>query len=105
MKHQACKTEVVLQSGKWKLLRGGAPYFIKGVGGSRSKPMLAELGGNSFRTWDADDLDAALDEAHHLGLSVTVGIRLAHERQGFSYADSAKVAEQFERAKQAIEKY
>src|SRR4051812_24826101 len=102
---QATKTVVQRQDGKWALLRDGKPYFIKGAGGEKFKPLLAELGGNSIRTWGADHLDATLDEAQKLGLSVTVGIWLGHERQGFAYSDAAKVTEQFERAKQAITKY
>src|SRR5581483_3192137 len=35
----------------WQLLRGGQPYFIKGAGGGDSRQLLAQLGGNSFRTW------------------------------------------------------
>src|SRR4051794_36324041 len=88
---QATKTVVQRQDGKWALLRDGKPYFIKGAGGEKFKPLLAELGGNSIRTWGADHLDATLDEAQKLGLSVTVGIWLGHERQGFDYNDTAKV--------------
>ena len=40
-----------------------------------------------------DGVTALLDEAHALGLSVTVGIWLGHERHGFDYADEAQVAE------------
>ena len=86
---QAIKTEVVQTSdGKWQLLRDGQPYLIKGAGGSASKQVLKDIGGNSFRTWGADNLDKQLDEAHKLGLSVCVGIWLGQERSGFSY-DSA----------------
>jgi signal transduction histidine kinase len=59
--------------------------------------MLAELGGNSFRTWGADNIDAQLDEAQKLGLSVAVGIWLGQERQGFNYDDPKQVADQLER--------
>src|SRR4051795_8593028 len=79
----AVKTEVVQADGKWQLLRDGKPYFIKGVGGDAPKAMLPEVGANSFRTWGADRLDAQLDEAQRLGLTVTVGIWLEHERHGF----------------------
>lgn len=101
----AVKTEVVQRDGKWQLLRDGKPYFIKGVGGDGPKPLLAELGGNSVRTWGADNLDAQLDEAQKLGLSVTVGIWLGQERSGFSYNNADQVAEQLERCRQAILKY
>ena len=99
------KTEVVRQDGKWALLRDGKPYFIKGVAGGGPKAPLVALGANSFRTWGADHLDAELDEAQKLGLSVTVGIWLGQERQGFKYDDPKQVADQLERARQAILKY
>src|SRR5688572_30106716 len=103
---QAIKTEVVRGTdGKWQLLRDGHPYLIKGAGGSASRELLKEIGGNSFRTWGADNLDAQLDEAHRLGLSVCVGIWLGQERSGFSYSDPAQVKRQFDMAQRTIEKY
>src|SRR4051794_40328700 len=96
----AVKTELVQTDGKWQLLRDGKPYFVKGVGGDASKAILAEVGGNSFRTWGADHLDAQLDEARKLGLTVAVGIWLEHERHGFDYGDEKFVTRQFERARQ-----
>ncbi len=101
----AIKTELVQQDGKWELLRDGQPYFIRGAGGDQSKQLLLDLGGNSVRTWGSDNLGPLLDEAQKLGLSVTVGIALAPERSGFSYNDPAKVAAQYERARNAILKY
>jgi hypothetical protein len=89
----------------WQLLRGGEPYFIRGAGGDASLELLAAAGANSVRTWGANDIDALLDEAHALGLSVTVGIWLGHERQGFDYSDEVQVSEQFERARQAVLRY
>jgi hypothetical protein len=90
----------------WQLLRGGKPFFIQGAGGSRSMKLLADCGGNSVRTWGADDdLQQRLDVAQHLGLTVTVGIWLGHERHGFNYADSKQIAEQFDRSRKAILRY
>src|SRR5688572_31316271 len=91
--------------GGWTLVRDGQPFVINGAAGGASKKLLAELGGNSFRTWGADNLDAQLDEAHKLGLSVTVGLWMGHERHGFNYSDPEQVRAQFEKAKAAIEKY
>jgi hypothetical protein len=89
----------------WQLVRDGKPYFINGVGGQDSLELLVDCGGNSIRTWGADNLGAKLDEAKRLGLTVTVGIWLGHERHGFNYNDAKQVAEQHERARAAIEKY
>jgi hypothetical protein len=90
----------------WQLTRDGKPFFIRGVGGSRSLQLLADCGGNAFRTWGADEgLQRQLDEAHKLGLAVTVGLWLGHERHGFNYADAKQVADQLERCRTAIARY
>ena len=89
----------------WQLLRGGKPYFIRGAGGDASLEQLAAAGANSVRTWGADDVGATLDAAHALGLSVTVGIWLGHERHGFDYDDADRVREQLERARQTVLHY
>ena len=89
----------------WQLLRGGEPYFIRGAGGNSALQQLVAAGGNSIRTWGAEDIDALLDEAHELGLSVTVGIWLGHERHGFDYDDEAQVRDQLERARRAVLRY
>src|SRR4051812_47927824 len=47
----------------WELTRNGSPYFVRGAGGEGSKELLARLGGNSTRTWGADDLLRKLDDA------------------------------------------
>jgi hypothetical protein len=71
---QPVKTEIVQQDGHWQLRRGGKPYFIKGIGGDGSRQMAADLGANSVRTWGPEGLDAKLEEARRLGMTVTVGI-------------------------------
>jgi len=89
----------------WQLLRGGKPYFIRGAGGDGSLERLATAGANSVRTWGADDIDVLLDTAHALGLSVTVGIWLGHERHGFDYGDETQVREQLQRARETVLRY
>ncbi len=98
-------TRLTQNGGKWQLLRDGKPYFIKGVGGDGSKAALKAAGGNSFRTWGADNIDKQLDEAQKLGLTVTVGMWLGHKEHGFDYTNEKAVAEQFEGAKKAIDRY
>ena len=92
-------------TGGFELQRGGQPYFILGAGGDAPKQLLKDSGGNSFRTWGADDLDARLAEAQKLGLTVTAGIWLQHESAGWSYQDAGKVTDQLENAKKIILKY
>lgn len=89
----------------WQLLRGGEPYLIRGAGGSASLEKLAAAGGNSVRTWSTDGVDEILDKAHALGLTVTVGIWLGHERHGFDYNDEGQVREQLARAREAVLRY
>jgi hypothetical protein len=96
---------VVKDKDGWQLLRDGEPYFIKGAGGDESRALLAQVGGNSIRTWGADKLEDLLDEANRHGLSVTVGIWLGHERHGFNYNDADQVAAQYENARKAILRY
>ena len=97
--------KIVRENEAFHLLRDGKPYFIKGAGGDGSKPGLQKLGANSFRTWGADNLGKQLDEAQQLGMTVTIGIWLGHTEHGFNYNDAKQVADQYEKAKEAILKY
>ena len=101
----AIPVELIENEQGWQLLRGGEPYFIRGAGGEASLEMLAAAGANSLRTWGGDDIGPLLDKAHELGLSVTVGIWLGHERHGFDYSDQAQVAGQLEKARQTVLRY
>jgi hypothetical protein len=107
---QAIKVEIVENDGKYQLLRGGKPYYVKGAGIDHlDLESLAEHGGNSFRTWAVDDgaepADKLLDRAHALGLTVSLCLEFARERQGFDYNDPVAVAKQFEETKARVEKY
>ena len=99
------RVEIVPQAGGWRMLRGGRPYVIKGAGGDGSLGLLAASGANSIRTWGADSLGPVLDQAHRLGLTVTVGFWLGHERHGFDYANREQVAAQYERVREGILRY
>jgi len=90
----------------FQLLRDGKPYFIKGGGGSGSPELLAKCGGNSIRTWGVGpDTQKVLDNAHQLGLTVTVGLWLGHKDHGFDYDDPVAVQKQLAATKQAVQKY
>lgn len=99
------KVELVQSGGKWQLMRGGKPFFIRGGGGDGDLKTLTAAGGNSKRTWGADNIGKQLDEAHANGVAVAVGIWLGHERHGFDYNDEKAVQAQFEMAKAAVMKY
>jgi hypothetical protein len=88
----------------WQLLRGGEPFLIKGAGGDGPLDELAAAGANSIRTWGGD-VGTLLDDAHALGMTVTVGIWLGHERHGFDYGDEEQVAAQLEQAREIVLKY
>lgn len=103
----AAATPVELQQTEqgWQLLRGGEPYFVRGAGGNTSLEALAAAGANSVRTWSTENVETLLDEAHALGLSVTVGLWLGHERHGFDYDDADQVRVQQERMREAVLRY
>ncbi len=94
------RVEVKKTGSNWQLFRNGEPYYIQGSGGAGNEgpiSLLAAVGGNSTRTWGADDKSIALlDKAHENGLSVTMGIWLEHERLGMDYTDYDKVTEQID---------
>ena len=114
---QAAKTAAALQGGpsvvtihqaggKSQLLVSGKPYFIRGAGGGGPKPLLAQCGGNSFRTWGIGaDTQKDLDEAQQLGLTVAVGHWLGHKEHGFRYDDPVAVQKQFESVRSAVLRY
>ncbi|CAM2798555.1 glycoside hydrolase family 2 TIM barrel-domain containing protein [Rariglobus hedericola] len=77
------RTELVKAGSGWQLVRDGKPFFIKGGGGGGPKDVLAQSGGNSFRTWGVGDTTAAeLEEARKNGLTVTLGIWLGDNPEG-----------------------
>ncbi|MGE9290065.1 MAG: glycoside hydrolase family 2 TIM barrel-domain containing protein [Puniceicoccales bacterium] len=97
--------------GHFQLLVDGEPFFVKGVGGTNNLPMLKELGGNTFRTWGAEQLEnkidglPLLDYAQSLGLKVVPGIWIGHERHGFNYGDPAQIRKQREHVRDTVRKY
>ncbi|MGV3533589.1 MAG: glycoside hydrolase family 2 TIM barrel-domain containing protein [Chthoniobacteraceae bacterium] len=103
--HLSAQVRVVQESGKWKLLRNGQPYFVKGAGGNRVLESLAESGGNSLRLWSDDNLGEQLDAAHKKGLTVAAGIWLGQVRQGFDWSDAAGLIKQREQVRATVEKY
>ena len=77
----------------WTLLRDGKPFFIRGAGGGADKALLKRLGGNSFRTWGADDIDEQLAVAKKNDLMVMCGFWLGHAEHGFDYTNAAALEE------------
>lgn len=93
------KVEIVEHNGKYRLLRGGKPYTVKGAGIDHvDLETFAAHGGNSLRTWAVDDgaepPRQLLDRAHALGLTVSLCLEFGLERMGFDYNDADAVARQ-----------
>ncbi|RMH53969.1 MAG: hypothetical protein D6685_15220 [Bacteroidetes bacterium] len=93
------------EDGGWTLLRGGEPYYIRGVGGQVHLDRAVAYGANSVRTWGAGEAIAILDEAHEKGLSVLFGLWVGQERQGFDYGDAKSVQAQLARFREIVRTY
>lgn len=102
---QPIKVEVVHTEAGYTLTRGGEPYYIRGAGGHTNLDDLLVLGGNSIRTWSADDAQEILDAAHEKGLTVMFGLWVGHERHGFNYDDEEAVAKQLAHFRETVMKY
>lgn len=72
-------------NGVFTLEVNGKPYFIRGAGGGGDTALLKKLGGNSFRTWGAGNIEKDLAEAKKYGLTVMCGFWLGHAEHGFDY--------------------
>ncbi|MBW7929493.1 MAG: hypothetical protein H3C58_15675 [Fimbriimonadaceae bacterium] len=86
----------------WTLMRAGAPYRVKGVGGTFRAEYAARSGANSFRTWGAERLGLDLDLASRQGMTVCAGIWLLH-KSGLDYSNADQVKAQLDRTRQVVE--
>ncbi|NBV25514.1 MAG: hypothetical protein EBS05_26840 [Proteobacteria bacterium] len=97
--------------GHFVLLREGQPYFIRGAGGADHLTLLKEHGGNSIRTWGIETLEQKvdgkrlIDRCAELGLTISTGIYVGHERHGFNYSNPAQIQRQRENVRAAVRKY
>ena len=96
------KTEIVKTNEGFKLLRNGEYYYVNGAGGDKYLKELADIGGNSIRTWATENGLAVLDSAHKYGLTVCMGLWVNHERHGFDYNDKYAVKAQLKSFEDAI---
>lgn len=109
-KEGAIPVALVVEDGRYQLLRGGQPYQIKGAGLEHSDVEdFVSHGGNSFRTWRTDNEgftgQQILDEAERHGVTVAMCIDIGRERHGFDYDDEKAVAAQLEFARGEVLKY
>jgi len=101
----AVRVEIRQGDQGWQLLRGGEPYYVKGVGGSVHLDRAKAYGANSLRTWSAADAAKVLDDAHAKGMTVLFGLWVGQERQGFDYEDSKSVKAQLEQFTEVVKTY
>lgn len=104
------KVEIIATDSGYELLRGGAPYVIKGAGMAIDDlANFAARGGNSIRNWSTDaeyqDTLALLDAAQQNGITVSLCLSLRAERHGFDYSDADAVAAQLQWIRAEVEKY
>ena len=100
------KVEIKTTENGFQLLKDGKPYYINGAGGTVELEKLKNYGGNSIRTWGTSaETDAILAEAHKYGITVTFGIWMGQERQGFDYANEGAVKAQVEEFRRVVKKY
>jgi len=104
------KVEIRKERGGFGLYRGGKPYYVKGAvywSNPRGRfPLagLAKRGGNSIRC--GGNIAQNLDEAHRLGVTVTVNLRMKMEAvHKFDYDDARAVKRQLERMRASVLKY
>ena len=88
-----------------ELHRGGQPYRPNGAGAvAGSLASLKAHGANSIRTWHVGD-GQILDDAHALGLTVSLCLDVGRERLGFDYNDQGAVAAQLQRFRQQVDRF
>ena len=106
----AIKVEIEASDDGYRLLRGGAPYFIKGAGlDFGDLRSFAAHGGNSIRTWTTTNevvsTQQLLDKAHANGVTVALCLEMGAEHRGFDYDDRDAVAAQLEEFRSEVLKY
>ena len=109
-KQTPIKVEIIEENGKYKLLRGGKPYQVRGAGiSSTDLDSLVKFGGNSMRNWAVDNhaepAQQLLDRAYAMGITVSLCLEFARERHGFDYNDEEAVAKQLAENSVRVEKY
>lgn len=100
------RVEVLKVENGYTLTRDGKPFVVKGAGmGNVDLATVAKRGANSIRTWGIENAVETLEKAHHLGLTVLLGLPVAAERWGMNYDDPTAIALQRETIKSAVQQF
>ena len=94
---------IIQADGAYQLIRGGQPYFIKGVGGSSYLAEAAAAGANAIRTWGAHDAGLILDQADRYHMTVMLGIWMS--QSAVDYLDPGYRARKVEEVRQLVTAY
>ncbi len=92
------------RGGKFRLMRDGKPFVIKGVGGVNRIEEFVAAGGNAMRSWGVETAERDLAECQKHGLGLMLGVWLGHKSY-FDYANPKQVKDQYEAVKQAVLKH
>lgn len=103
---QPTPVRVVSEAGRYQLLVGGRPFYIRGAGMDSTKgPSPAAAGANAVRTWSTESAQELLDHAWANGLYVAMGLDVAHDGHGFDYNDVQAVQRQRAAIRAEVMKY
>ena len=94
-RHAALKNQrgVVIeeQNGRFRFLKDGQPFLIKGGAGYSFMPELSACGGNTIICWDTSKLATTLEAAEKNNLSVIIGLDMPDIKDFDFYKDERKV--------------
>ncbi|MHC4517280.1 MAG: glycoside hydrolase family 2 TIM barrel-domain containing protein [Planctomycetota bacterium] len=96
---RAAQFEIARPDGRWQLLRGGSPFYVKGAVGWHSYDLLARIGGNAVRT---SARQANLDRAHKSGLVALANLPVRGQRNGMDWGDPQALAAQMDRVLKTV---
>lgn len=88
---KAVPVRVAGAPGRYRLLRGGKPMFVKGAGGGNLVALLPKFGANAARTWGTEHAMEDLEACRKAGVTLLMGIWLPHKSDAPDYGDPAAI--------------
>ncbi len=99
---QADNFKIAEASGKWRLLRDGQPFYIKGAVGWERLDLLRDYGANAVRIRASK---RNLDRTAEYGLVALANLPVRGERSGMDWDDENMVAEQKRRVLATVNEF